>query len=308
MTKTLVTGANGFIARHLAPAVRRIVGGRIAGMGIRPSHDPAFDEWYTGDLTDHAAVRGAIAAFRPSTVYHLVGRLRGSDEEIAASNVVTSRNLLETLRHIVPDARVVLMGSAAEYGIVPMANQPVSETFVGVPTTPYGSAKQQVTALAVAAAREFDQHVTVARPFNVLGPGVPDALVVGAIVTRLRAALAGPSPRSITIGRTNAIRDFLAVEDVAEGLVRIAGSGLAGHCYNLCSGEGHTIAEVLERLLAEVGEPISVSEDETLLRAGDVDQMIGSWHKAQRELGWRPTIRFEDTLYAAWKASNPTVT
>jgi GDP-4-dehydro-6-deoxy-D-mannose reductase len=307
MTTTLITGATGFIAGHLARAVRRIVGGRIAGLGIRPSADSAFNEWYTVDLRDPAAARGAIGSVRPGTVYHLVGSLRGSDEEIAATNVVTSRNVLEALRHLAPDARVVLMGSAAEYGVVSLAHQPVSETFVGVPTGPYGRAKQQVTALALAAAREFDQHVTVARPFNVLGPGVPDTLVVGALISRLRAALAAPGPRSIRIGRTTGIRDFVAVEDVAEGLVRIAGSGLAGHCYNLCSGEGHTIAEVLERLLAEVGEPISVSEDETLLRAGDVDQMIGSWDKAQRELGWRPTIRFEDSLYAAWKASDPTV-
>jgi GDP-4-dehydro-6-deoxy-D-mannose reductase len=305
MTKTLITGATGFIARHLAPAVRRMVGGRIAGMGIRASHHPVFDEWYTGDLEDTAAVREAIVSFHPSTVYHLVGRLRGSDEEIAASNVVTSRNVLEALRHVARDARVVLIGSAAEYGIVPIADQPVTETFVGVPTTPYGRSKEQVTALAVAAAREFDQHVAIARPFNVLGPGVSHGLVVGAIVNRLRAALAGPGPRSIRIGRITAIRDFVAVEDVAEGIVRIGVSGRAGQCYNLCSGKGHRVAEVLERLLAEVGQPISVSHDETLDRVGDVDQMIGSWDKAARELGWRPTIAFQDSLHATWEDSAP---
>lgn len=302
---TLITGAKGFIARHLARAVRRIGGSRIVGVDIRPSSDPTFDEWYTRDVTDHAAVLGAIRSIRPTTVFHLVGLLRGSDDEIAASNLVTSRNLLEALRQVVPDAHVVLMGSAAEYGVVPVAEQPVSEAFVGAPTSPYGKAKQQVTALAVAAAREFDQHVSVARPFNVLGPGVPDALVAGALVSRLRASLSGPNPRSITIGRTTAIRDFVAVEDVADGLVGIATVGQAGQSYNLCSGEGHTIAEMLERLLAEVGQPISVSHDETLLRPRDwdVDQMIGSWDKAERELGWRPMITFEESLHATWAAS-----
>jgi len=303
VTKTLITGASGFIARHLAPAVRRIVGGPIAGIGVRPSQNPQFDEWYTANLTDHAAAYKVIGSCQPSTVYHLVGRFHGPEEEINASNVVTTCHLLEALRHSAPDARVVLIGSAAEYGEVPLSQQPVSETFVGVPITPYGRAKQQVTALAIAAARDFNQHVSVARPFNVVGPGSPESLVTGALVRRLRAALDGPVPRAIKIGRTNGIRDFVAVEDVANGVVRIAGAGRAGHCYNLCSGVGHTIAEVLERLLAEVRESIAVSCDATLLRPGEVDQMIGSYHKAERELGWRPTITLHDSLRATWKAS-----
>jgi len=301
--RTLVTGANGFIARHLAPAVRRIVGGRIAGMGTRPSRNPLFDAWFTGNLRDENVVSAVIRSFRPNVVYHLVGLFRGSDDELVASNVTTTRNVLEGLRHLVPDTRAVLIGSAAEYGVVPIADQPVSETFNGVPITPYGRAKQEVSALAVSAARDFNQQVMVARPFNVVGPGAPDTLVAGALVSRLRAALAGPGPRSIRVGRTTGIRDFVAVEDVAVGLVRIAAVGRPGHCYNLCSGEGHAIAELLERLVAEVREPISVSHDETLQRAEDVDQMVGSWDKANRELGWRPTISFLASLQATWEAS-----
>lgn len=301
--RTLITGANGFIARHLARVLRRIGGGRIAGLDIRPGGDAPCDEWYTADLTDLGAARAALASVRPDSVYHLVGLLRGSDRDIIASNVTTSANLLTAARQVVPHARLVVVGSAAEYGVVPEADQPVAETFRGVPTTSYGRAKQQVTALALAAVKDYGQHVTVARPFNVLGPGVPDGLVAGAIVSRLRAAMAGPAPRSIRIGRTSAMRDFVAVEDVAEGLVRLGGAARPGHCYNLCSGQGHTIAEVLERLLAEVREPISVDCDETLLRTGDPDRIVGSRAKAERELGWRPAITFEDSLHAAWEAS-----
>lgn len=303
MTTTLITGASGFIAQHVAGILRRTPGQRVVGLDIRSVPRAAFDETHTVDLTDFVATRRAVAAASPRVVYHLVGLIRGSDESIHASNVDTARNLLEALRDIAPHARVVLVGSAAEYGVVPIDAQPVRETFVGQPTGAYGRAKRELTALAERAAREFAQHVSVARPFNVIGPGVPDSLVVGAIVHRLRAAMAGPPPRSIKLGRTTAVRDFIAVEDVANGLVKVAERGRAGESYNLCSGEGHSIAELLELLITLAAEPIAVERDLALIRPGDVDAMVGSFDKAARELEWRPSISVQDSLRASWTAS-----
>jgi GDP-4-dehydro-6-deoxy-D-mannose reductase len=300
----LITGAAGFIARHLAPLLRREGIGPIAGVDLRASPSALFNSWRSADLTDPGTVREAIAATRPDLVFHLVGVLGGTEAEIAASNVVTTRYLLSALHEEMPGARTVLMGSAAEYGVVPVADQPVVESFAGVPTSLYGRAKAKVTFMAITAARS-GQWVCVARPFNVLGPGVPDTLVAGAIASRIRSALFGPPPRAIAVGRTDAIRDFVAVEDIADGLLRIARSGKPGECYNLCTGSGHAIREVLERLLASTGETISVEEDPGLLRGGDVDRLVGSWVKAQRHLGWRPTIPFHESLQAVWEASLP---
>lgn len=300
MTTALVTGAGGFIARHLARALRRHGVTRIVGADVRASPAEGFDDWCVADLLDASAARGLLAVAQPTWVFHLVGAIRGTDAEIRASNVTTATHALDAARDA---ACVVLVGSAAEYGPVPAAEQPVRESRARAPVTAYGGAKREVSALGERTAREEGRRVVIARPFNAVGAGIPDTLVVGAIVRRLRAALAAPPPRTIRMGTTSSVRDFVAVEDVADGLVRAAERGRAGEAYNLCSGAGHTVADVLARLLALAAEPIAVERDAALVRAGEVDTLVGSWEKAARELEWRPTIPLDESLRAAWEAT-----
>jgi GDP-4-dehydro-6-deoxy-D-mannose reductase len=301
---TLITGAGGFIAQHLTTTLRSSGAARLVGVDLRPgSASQRFDAFETADLTDAAAVREIVSRVRPSVVYHLVGLIRGTDEAIIASNLGTARNLLSALRRSAPMARVVLIGSAAEYGAVPVAAQPVREDYAGEPTGPYGRVKQQLSALAREAAGQ-GQPVMLARPFNVIGAGVPDSLVAGAIVHRLRTALRGDPPYAITIGRTSSVRDFVASEDVAAGLVRIAERGRPGEAYNLCSGEGHAISEVVDHLLAAAAVPVRVDRDETLMRGGDVDVIVGSRTKAETELGWAPRVSFAESLAASWRGES----
>jgi GDP-4-dehydro-6-deoxy-D-mannose reductase len=303
VTTALITGAGGFIAQHLAGILRREGTDRVVGFDVRGMSATLFDDRRSVDLTDAEATNHALAVAKPNVIFHLVGGIRGSDAFVVGSNVDTARNVIEAVRVTVPSARVVLVGSAAEYGIVPLAQQPVTETFVGSPVGVYGKAKAQVSALAAAAAHDFGQHVCVARPFNVIGAGVPDSLVAGAVVHRMRLAVASTPPRRIKIGRTSGIRDFVAAEDVAFGLIRIADRGRPGQAYNLCSGQGRSIAELVEKLLFLAGEPIEVERDESLSRTDDVDVMVGSFAKAKRELEWQPSVSFERSLRAAWMAS-----
>lgn len=302
---TLVTGAGGFIARHLAAVARREGVGPLIGVDIRPMQDrEGYETLETADLTSAELVDDLVARTRPLFVYHLVGLIRGPDDAIVASNLGTARHLLHAIRRSAPAARVVLIGSAAEYGAVPAASQPVREDYAGIPTALYGHVKQQLSALASESAAT-GLAVMVARPFNVIGAGMPDSLVAGAIVHRLRAALQGAPPYTITIGRTSAVRDFVAAEDVAAGLLRIGATGRAGEAYNLCSGEGHAISEVLDFLLDAAGTAVRVERDEALLRGGDVDVIVGSRDKALAHLGWAPRISFAQSLRAAWDSARP---
>ena len=305
MTTALVTGAGGFVARHLAPALRRHGVTSLVGADALAARPDGFDAWHVADLMDAPATRRVVKIAQPSLVLHLVGRFRGSDAEVRESNVTTAANLLDAVRAEAEAARVVLVGSAAEYGAVPAAHQPVRETFEGAPTGAYGRAKREVSALGARAVRERGMHVVVARPFNVVGAGIPDTLVAGAIVGRLRAALAGPPLRKIRIGSTDSVRDFVDVQDVAEGLALAAKLGRPGESYNLCSGEGHRIADLLERLLALAGEPIVVEHDAKLVRAAEVDRLVGDRSKARDELGWRPSVALSESLRAAWESSAP---
>jgi GDP-4-dehydro-6-deoxy-D-mannose reductase len=301
MTTALVTGAAGFIGRHLMRALRERGAIRIVGADLRPPGDVVHDAWHLANLADAAVVRQLVAAEAPAAVFHLMGQVRGPDAAIRSSNVESARVLLDAVCAEAPRARVILVGSAAEYGAVPRGLQPVRETFAGAPVGAYGRAKREVAALAARYAHERGVHAVLARPANVIGAGIPDTLVVGAIVHRLRAAIAGPPPRSIRIGATDAIRDFVAAGDVADGFMRAADRGRAGEAYNLCSGEGHTVADVLGRLCSLAREEVRVRQDAALMRAGEVDALVCSGEKASQELGWHPCTTLDDALRDAWE-------
>ena len=305
MTTALVTGAGGFLAGHL----RRVLAGRgtmrIAASDVRAMRAEEYDAWHEADLTNAAAARALIERVEPSIVFHLAGANHGGAALLHAANVTAVANVLDAVRASAPAARVVLIGSAAEYGRVPADQQPVTEEFHGTPVSDYGRAKHAASVLASLAAKEWGAHVVVVRPFNAVGPGVAETLVTGAIIRRLRDALASPAPRSIRMGTVSSVRDFVAVEDVAEGILAAAERGRPGEAYNLCSGEGHRVSEVLERLLEFAGGAIAVEFDGGLMKTGEVDALVGSAAKAQRELGWRASTPLESSLRAAWDATAP---
>jgi GDP-4-dehydro-6-deoxy-D-mannose reductase len=303
MTTALVTGAGGFVARHLVPALRTKGFTRVIGADIRAVRPDLYDATFVADLSIKSEMLRVLKGSAPTTVFHLPGLAQASEEDIFASNVDTADHLIQGVGEALPLTRIVLIGSAAEYGDVPLDRQPVDENVVGNPRSPYGRAKAALTALASRAAGEKGIHVVVARPFNIVGPGIPDSLVVGAIVDRLRRAISGAPPRAIRVGTTTSIRDFVAVEDVVEGLILATERGKSGAVYNLCTGVGRSIGEVLHKLISFTGQEIGVESDPSLVRGGETYALVGSWQKANRELGWSPCVPFDTSLQETWAAS-----
>ncbi|MEO7503180.1 MAG: NAD-dependent epimerase/dehydratase family protein [Gemmatimonadaceae bacterium] len=302
MTRVLVTGAAGFVARHLAARLREEAPDTIVGADVRDTPAGAFDESIRADLTSNVAMQRVVKAVQPDLIFHLAGAINGSDDLLEASNLGTSQNLIDAVRDFAPSAAVVLVGSAAEYGAVPLDQQPVTETFIGAPQTAYGRAKSAVSRLAVRAAAE-GMDVKLARPFNLVGPGVPTTLMIGGVAARLRAALAGAPPRTIRVGNLNGVRDYVSVEDVADGLVRVSRRGRSGEAYNLCSGVGRRIGDIIASMISLTGETILLDADAGLARAGEVDALVGSWDKARTELGWAPLRSFDEGLLSTWTAT-----
>lgn len=296
MTRALVTGAAGFIGAHLVRALERSGVTDVVGIGRRAAGNVAT--WIQADAMATGGLDDAVGRARPDEVYHLIGATRGTDDEIAQSNVETARRLLGAVRAHAPGASVVLVGSAAEYGAVPEAKQPVAESWAGAPVSAYGRAKRAVTGLATEAARA-GLRVAVARPFNVVGAGVPETLVTGAVARRLRDALAGPAPRIAVVGDTTAIRDWVDAADTAEALIAVARRGVSGEVYNVCTGTGATVASVVEMLRTLAGGGVTIESRPGLSRAGDVPRMVGSPAKLVA-LGWRPTRDLASSLRDVW--------
>jgi GDP-4-dehydro-6-deoxy-D-mannose reductase len=260
----------------------------------------SVDRYLEIDLTDSAAVASLVQDHRPQLVFHLAGGLTGGPGEVFALNADTTVGLLDALRRHAPDARVLLVGSAAEYGPVDSERLPVTEQEPCRPSEAYGIAKHAATLAGLDAARA-GMKVTIARPFNVIGAGVPRSLVLGAVIERTIHALGSHQEPVVRVGDLSAERDFVAVDDVVEAYLRMIESGCWGEVFNLCTGRAVTVATLVEEVLALSPRPVRVEEDPTLAGTSPARSFYGSFEKARRAFGFEPAVSIEDAVADAWR-------
>jgi GDP-4-dehydro-6-deoxy-D-mannose reductase len=299
----LITGATGFCGRHLTRRLRGEGGMRIWGLGRRahPPADMEVDEYLPVDLTDAAGVATAVERIRPDLIFHLAGLADGPVEDIYRANVLGTLHLLDAARTGAPESRILLVGSAAEYGNVPLGALPVTEDHWCRPVHAYGVSKHVVTQLGLAHAVRFGMKVVVARPFNIVGAGVAHWLVVGAVLERLRRAVENGGAPVVRVGNLEAERDFVAVEDVVDAYVRLVHGEPWGNVFNICSGRAWRIKAVIDLLLSHAPRSVRLEIDPGLMRPTEVHLLYGSWAKAHGACGFRPTTSLEESLRAAWQ-------
>lgn len=301
MTTALVLGAHGFCGRHLAKALKQAGDVVVIGADVQSDapDQSLCDRYEALDIGDADSVSRLVERSRPDWVFNLVGVARGSDEDIYRANLLGTVHLLEAVRGFAPNAGVVLVGSAAEYGIVDESALPLTEAQVCCPIGSYGISKYAATMAAMSYVHRYGLRVAVARPFNIVGPGIGPGLVVGAILRRAKEALATQERPVVKVGNLETQRDFVAVEDVVSGLLAMVRGDHWGEVFNICSGEPRSIREVVELALSHAPRPVELEVDPALLRPNDLKIVYGSWEKANRAFGFHPTVSLEDSLEAA---------
>jgi GDP-4-dehydro-6-deoxy-D-mannose reductase len=300
--RVLITGALGFTGRHLVERLRsdgehQIVGTDCAAHAPRAGN---LDEYHPADAGDYRQLLSVVQKARPDWIFHLAGMFRGSSADIYRINLLASVNLLEAIKNECPHASVLLVGSAAEYGIWPAAEMPLDENHECRPVGAYAVSKYSMTLAALDYARTAGIKAVVARPFNLIGAGLPGSLVVGAILQRMKLALNDGDP-SITIGNTSSFRDFIAVEDAVDAYVKLIQSEQRGEVFNVCSGEPTSIDSVIQTLLSYLPKPIKVVSDAALLRRDDAQLVVGNPAKLKRVCGFSPRISLPDALRSTFE-------
>ena len=300
--RVLVTGARGFVGRHLVPALR------ARGHEVIEADRTPHPDVIPLDLGDALGVRGAVELARPDAIVHLAGQAfvpasLAAPAETFAVNAVGTLALLETLRAVRDDGiapRLVVASSGDVYGAQPAAAYPVRETAPTLPRNPYAASKIAAEALAVAYARSFGVDAVVTRAFNHVGPGQDDRFAVPAFAGQLARIAAGET-RTMLVGNLEAVRDVLDVRDVCEAYALLAeGRGDAGEIYNVASGTGTAMREVLRTLITIAGVPVEVREDPARMRPADVPIAVGDATKLREATGWAPRIPLPAALRAVY--------
>ncbi len=285
--KALVTGADGFVGRHLLEHLRT-QGDEVIGVDREC------------DVTDAKSVLALVESARPEAIYHLaaltaVGASWSNPVEYTRVNVLGSKNVLDAASQVVPTARVVLVSSADVYGVVRPEDLPLVETFRVAPANPYASSKVEAEHVAHDAVRERGQGIVIARPFNHLGPGQSTDFVVPAIANRLLQALADGTDE-IVVGDLSTRRDFSDVRDVVRAYRLLIETGVSGEVYNIASGVDVGLFDIAQRLVASIAPRVRLTTDQALLRPVEVPVSCGSYGKLSRATKWRPTITLDESL------------
>ena len=283
---TLVTGASGALGRVLFAHLQKQCTENL----LRSSRTSGGDaDCLACDLADPAAVRRLLQHARPRLIYHLAGSYANQFEPDYAANALGAKNLFDAIAEQQREVRVVVLGSAAEYGIVTPDENPLREDHPLRPVSPYGMTKSFQTLIAGYYARRHGIDVIVARMFNLLASGLSERLFVGR-VERLIERYRSGEVTSIDMGNIDHRRDYIAAEDAAEQLELIANRGRGGDVYHVASGKPVVMRELLYRMLADAGVPCSVVREKSVgtMRTGYDPVLI--YADIQKTLGLGTTV------------------
>lgn len=282
-TRVLVTGHTGFIGSALAATLAS--DGRYELVGVSRSRG--------GDLLDEAVLRGVPEL---GAVVHLagaVGVMHGWEHpfETFRDNLVPTLNVLECARR----RRVpVIFMSSYVYGIPRYL--PIDEGHPVQCGNPYARSKRQAELLCEAYAADFEVPVAILRPFNIYGPNQTTDSLIPSLVRQAR------EERCIRVRDLQPRRDYVHVDDVVDAIVRMIGAVHRGlEYYNLGTGKSHSVREVVDLVLGQLGQayPVHSSEEP---RPNEIGDCTGNSRKIAEKFGWRPRVTLPQGIAALLNA------
>lgn len=294
ISRILITGGNGFLGTHFLQFLNK-QDLEIHILGTRP---PATGTYHDIAFNEREKLKNLLCEVKPDAIFHLAGV--SSSPELSRFyeiNVVFAANIIEAVkewgnRH----CPIVLTGTSAEYGKIEPGDLPLAETTVPRPYDHYGISKFAQTLMGLREARN-GWPVTVVRPFNIIGPGMPDHLVVQSFVRQLIRIRQKDQPPILEVGNLSAVRDFVDANDVAQAMWLLAQKPeAAGEVFNICSGVGTSIESCLDILLGMAGMKVEIQVNPERLRVVDIPVHFGSYEKLKRMTGFAPSSDIKKSL------------
>lgn len=280
----LVTGVGGFTGRYVAHELER------SGYAVHGLVESDVDSTAPVDLTNRDLVRRAIDWLQPKVVVHLAAIsfvAHGDADAIYRVNVVGTRNLLEGLAaQSKKPSHVILASSANIYG---NAGGLIAEDVPAAPQNDYAVSKLSMENMARLWCGQLP--ITITRPFNYTGVGQSEKFLIPKIVSHFRRRA-----DVIELGNLDVWRDFYDVRHVASIYARLLGVAPECGVYNVCSGQEHSLRQVIEMMEEISGHTLAVRVNPDFVRANEVSRLRGDPGKLVARIGGLPDFSFRETL------------
>ncbi len=305
ITTVLITGATGFVGSWLIaeclgrgwtvhgtthPDERPTPGGVPDGVAIHPV-----------ELSDTDAVRALVAEISPDQIYHLAAQAsvqKAWQDPMATlgNNIAAQLAILTAARASRPDARVLVISSSEVYGGADPARMPLNEDEPLGPLDPYAVSKVTQEMLGLQHYLAFGMRVVRVRPFNHMGPRQRPGFVAADFARQVARVEAGQGEPIIRVGKLDAVRDLSDVRDIVRAYTLALTEGEPGAVYNVASGRGVAMRELLQTFVDAARVPIEIVVDPTLLRPVDRPLIVGEAARLRARTGWTPVIPFAQTV------------
>lgn len=298
--RILVTGAGGFVGRHLINHLKQKHVVLAAG---RSSKSPADLNvpYLSMDITNPASIKEALKQSASDAIFHLAAqsmvKLAWDDPaNTIYVNTIGTINLVNTIKDILPLCRLVTVGSSEEYGLTGKSGEPLTEEHPCLPQNPYATSKLAMGQAALQLAKKHELQVVHIRPFNHFGPGQQVGYVVSDFASQVAEIEQNLRPPVLRVGDLSAQRDFTDVRDVVQAYSLLLEKNPSTGIYNVCSGVARSAGEILEIMLNHATIPVTVEQDLHKLRPSEVPVFVGSYTKLNQATGWYPRQQFENSV------------
>jgi len=301
MNRILITGCNGFVARHFVDYIHKHgIAANLIGIDVEGSSPLAGLDYHQLDLMDIQGIKALLMSSQPTHVAHFasVSSVSQSWEkplESFTNNTNIFLNIVESVRKLGLSPRILSVGSSEEYGNYPRHALPLKEHYQLRPCNPYAIARVAQEMISKLYADSYGIEIMMTRSFNHIGPGQREIFAIPSFMSQMIKAKA-EKRTSISVGNIDIVRDFLDVRDVVDAYYKILFFGRKGDVYNVCRGIGHTLREVIQQIAEIIDFAPELKIDPCKVRPSDNQIIIGDPSKLMTELNWRPVIPLESSL------------
>ena len=268
MKKVLVTGASGALAAAIIKRLK-LQGDHV----ITSSRSKGSDCNITCDVRYKKQILNMLHSSDLDVIVHLAATFSDDFNEAYKVNVLPAQYMLEFLKNSKKKTRIVLIGSASEYGIVHSEENPISEDHILAPVTPYAISKAwQTQLMGMYAIAGVD--AVCARIFNLYGEGIKNKLFAGYLQNQILEVLAGKQSK-IIVSNLSSIRDYISTTEAAEQIASIINYGKTQNIYHVASGMPITMRDFAFKQLLLNGLDRNILEERKLfVNSGGIEVSI----------------------------------
>lgn len=292
--RVLVTGAGGFLGYHLLQLLQQN-GADIHTIDPKPSH---IGIPHNVSLADVDSIKKALVQIQPDYIIHLAGvAVAANIQTYYAVNTGFAANLISAIKDWGNlTCPVILTGTSAEYGLISSEQLPITENTPANPYDHYGISKLAQTLMGYRESQGGLPLIMI-RPFNIIGPGMPEHLALQSFVRQLIKIVQGESEAIIETGDLSPSRDLIDVRDVAEAIFLLLQTpGAYGEVFNICTGIGTSMGDLLNRLINMTSSNPEIHSVPHKMKSIDIPVHFGSNEKLFKLTGYMPKRTLEMSL------------